>query len=66
MPLCSLSLFRFHTYRLRLPIVDVEHARLASLDLSSRGISLFREEHIFPFHLGHNIGMSVDLFVANV
>jgi hypothetical protein len=64
--MCSLSLLRFQTYRLRFPIVDVEHARLSSLDLSSRGVSLFREEHIFLFHLGHNIGMSFDLFVANV
>jgi hypothetical protein len=51
---------------LKLSKVDVEHARPSSLDLSSSGVSLFREEHIFLFHLGHNIGMSLDLFVANV
>lgn len=51
---------------LRLPIVDVEHARLSSLDLSSSGVSLVREEHIFLFHLGHSIRMSFDLFVPNV
>jgi hypothetical protein len=54
------------THALKLSKVDVEHARPSSLDLSSSGVSLFREEHIFLFHLGHDIRMSFDLFVPNV
>jgi hypothetical protein len=46
--------------------VDVERARFSSQDLVSRGVSLFREEHIFLFHLGHNIGMPLNLFVINI
>jgi hypothetical protein len=48
----------------RLTKIDVEHAGLTSHDLSSGEIRLFREKHIFLLHLGHNIGMSLDLFVV--
>ena len=53
------------THVLKLSKVDVKHARPSSHDLSSSGVSLFREEHIFLFHLSHNIGMPYHLFVAN-
>jgi hypothetical protein len=51
---------------LRLPIVDIESARLPTLNLSSRSLCLFREEHVSLFQLRHNIGIPFDLRVTNV
>jgi hypothetical protein len=51
---------------LRFPKVNVEHAGSPSHNLFPRYVSLLREEHIFLFYLGHNIGMSLNLFMMDV
>ena len=47
------------------PKVDVEEAGMATHDLASRGVCLFREEYIYLFDPGHNIGVSLDRLMMN-
>jgi hypothetical protein len=49
----------------RLSKIDIEPARMAVHDALSGNVRLFGGEHIFHFHLGYNIGILFDQFMAN-